>query len=51
MSLLRKSRKGQSFHKFAIDFQSIAMDKKNKDDFSEGIQLWLFGSDSVVIQL
>jgi len=29
MSLLRKLREGQSYHKFSVDFQSIAMAKKN----------------------
>lgn len=37
MSLLRKPRKGQSCYKFVIDFQSIEMGTKSKNDFSQGI--------------
>jgi hypothetical protein len=44
MSLLQKPRKGQSYHKYVIDFQSIAISKKSKNDFSEGIHIIdLFG--------
>lgn len=41
MSLLRKTRKGQSCQKSVIDFQSISMGKKSKNDFSEGIHMEL----------
>jgi hypothetical protein len=33
MSLLKKTAKRVIFHKFAIDFQSIVMVKKSKNDF------------------